>query len=178
MELETFRDAVPEDWAAIADLHIASWRSAYRGILPETYLDDTIFEERRAFWRSALAGQRGDDLVIVATRGLELNGVMAVRLGADRGYDATIENLHVRPDLRGGGLGRRLIAAAAERLMAAAVSTICLWVFDRNESAIRFYEGLGGKREARGFDDFAGAQTPHTQIIWTDLGELRAACRP
>ena len=177
MELEIFRDAVAGDWAAIADLHIASWRSAYRGILPETYLDDTIFEERRAYWRPALGRPGRDDLVIVAARGLELSGVMAVRLGADRGYDATIENLHVRPDLRGGGLGRRLIAAAAERLMAARVSTICLWVFDGNESAIRFYERLGGRREARGFDDFAGAHTPHTRIVWEDLGDLLAACR-
>ena len=56
-------------------------------------------------------------------------------------------------------------------------AALCLWVFDGNESAIRFYERLGGKREARGFDDFAGGHTPHTRIIWKDLGDLRAACR-
>ena len=38
----TYRPIVAPDAATIARIHATSWRSAYRGIVPDEYLDDDI----------------------------------------------------------------------------------------------------------------------------------------
>jgi ribosomal protein S18 acetylase RimI-like enzyme len=172
-----FRDAGPGDADAIAALHAESWRAHYRGILPDAYLDGEVFQERRAFWQAALGEPKTGDLTIVSTLATGLTGFVSVVREGEPGFGAVIENLHVRPHLCGGGLGRRLLSAAVERLVAAGVTSVCLRVFDANEAAIRFYQRLGGTPDSQGVDDFAGAQAPDTRIVWHDLAELRRACR-
>jgi ribosomal protein S18 acetylase RimI-like enzyme len=173
-----FRDAEPGDAEAIAALHAESWRAHYRGILPDAYLDGEVFAERQAFWRDALRAPRAaGQLVLVATRLAALAGFVAIVRDREPGFGAEIENLHVRPRLCGRGLGRRLLGEAVGRLAAAGVSSACLWVYDANEAAIRFYRRLGGMTDKHGFDDFAGAHAPHTRIVWPDLAVLQHACR-
>lgn len=176
MRFETPRDAIAEDFDAIAELQIENWRAAYRGILPNAYLDDTVVEERREYWRTVSHAEPEGQLVLVTTTGDVLAGFISVYLDADSGVDATIENLHVRPQFQGLGLGKRLLAVAAERLIVIPVKSVCLWVFDANVDAIRFYRRLGGEPDAYGYDDFADAHAPHTRIIWRDVKDLLAAC--
>ncbi len=172
-----FRDAGPEDAEAIAQLHAESWRTNYRGILPDTYLDGEVFQERQAFWRDALRAPRAGQLVMVATLEAALTGFVSIVRGGEPGIGAVIENLHVGPQFCGGGLGKRMLAAAVERLATAGVTSACLWVYDGNEAAIRFYRRLGGTPDKHGFDDFAGAHAPDTRIVWPDLAALERACR-
>jgi hypothetical protein len=172
-----FRDAGPEDSDAIAQLHAESWRAHYRGILPDAYLDGEAFQERQSFWQAALRNPRAGDLTIVSADGSELTGFVAVVRGDEPGFGAVIENLHVRPRFCGRGLGRRLLGEAVARLMATGVTSACLWVYDANEAAIRFYERLCGTPDRHGVDDFAGAQAPDTRIVWHDLAALERACR-
>lgn len=176
-ELTEFRDAGLEDAEAIAALHTESWRAHYRGILPDAYLDGDVFQKRRTFWQGAFTEPKAGDLTIVATLGNELTGFVSVVREGEPGFGAVIENLHVRPHLCGRGLGRRLLGEAVARLVAAGVSSACLWVFDANETAIRFYARLGGTPDKHGVDDFAGAQAPDTRYVWHDLAELLRACR-
>lgn len=171
-----FRDAGPEDAQAIAALHAESWRAHYRGILPDAYLDGEVLAERQAVWRKALGAPRAGQLVMVAVQQATLAGFVAIVREGEPDFGAEIENLHVRPGLHGRGLGRRLLGAAVGRLAADGVTSACLWVFDANEAAIRFYRRLGGTPDKQGFDPFAGAHAPHTRIVWPDLAVLQRAC--
>ncbi|MDH3593802.1 MAG: GNAT family N-acetyltransferase [Rhodospirillales bacterium] len=172
-----FRDAGLVDADAVAALHAESWRAHYRGILPDAYLDGQVFQERRAFWQDALRNPRVDDLTIVSAEATGLTGFVSVVRDGEPGFGAVIENLHVRPQLCGRGLGRRLLGEAVARLMAAGVPSACLWVYDVNEAAIGFYARLGGIPDKHGFDDFAGARAPDTRIVWPDLAVLERACK-
>jgi hypothetical protein len=51
----SFRSGTAADDESIAELHTASWRGAYRGILPDAFLDGEIAEERRGFWKARLS---------------------------------------------------------------------------------------------------------------------------
>ena len=44
----TIRPIVAADAGTVADLHTASWRSAYRGIYPDLFLDQVTFFERQS----------------------------------------------------------------------------------------------------------------------------------
>jgi len=167
------RSATVADADAIAALHAASWRSAYRGIFKESTLGPALDGERRAHWSGRLAVMAPDDTVLIAG---DL-GFIAVWAKGDPGFGAYIDNLHVRPERRSGGLGRRLLGEAMRRVAGRGETGAYLWVFDDNVRAIDFYRRLGGEIVEGGFDEIDGAPVAHSRIVWRDTVRLAAACR-
>jgi GNAT superfamily N-acetyltransferase len=149
------RLATTADAAAIAALHVASWRSAYRGAVPDDCLDAIDLADHTALWESRLSAK---PTVLVAENGDELLGFCAIGPSFDDDADATtwlIANLHVRPDLRSQGVGGRLFDDAIDEARRAGARTVTLWVLEANEGARRFYERRGmtadGPRKLRPF---------------------------
>jgi ribosomal protein S18 acetylase RimI-like enzyme len=170
---ESIRAATAGDADAIAALHVASWRSAYRGILRDSTLGPQLDDERRTHWRECLATLQPDDTVLIA----DGRGFIAVWAEGDEGLGAYIDNLHVHPDRRSAGLGRRLLGEAMRRVADRGERGAYLWVFDANPRAIDFYRRLGGEIVERRLDEFDGAEVPSSRIIWRDTGRLAEACR-
>ena len=170
------REAGHADAGAIAALHAASWRATYRGIMPDSFLDGPVESERLRHWQQALAQPEDGDLVLLAHRGGAPVAFVAVRREPDGLYDAYLDNLHVRPGLTGGGIGRRLLGLAARRLAQAGRRSLCLWAYDANAGGIAFYERLGAVVVERGTERFAGADLPHSRLAWTDTAALADAC--
>jgi ribosomal protein S18 acetylase RimI-like enzyme len=166
--LETIRAATPADADALAALHAASWRSSYRGILSDATLGPGLDEERRRHWRAKLENADRDDLVLM------VDGLAFITVWAegDPGFGAYVDNLHVHPDRRGGGIGRRLLQEAARRLALRGERRAYLWVFDANVRTVDFYLRLGGEIVERGFDEIDGATVPHSRVVWRDIGSL------
>ena len=54
-----------------------------------------------------------------------------------------LEDLYVRPQFRGRGLGKRLLAELARIAVERQCGRLEWWVLDWNEDAIRFYRSLG-----------------------------------
>jgi len=166
------RAATAADAAAIAALHVASWRSAYRGALPDAYLDGPIEAERFSVWTARLAALRPDDAVLVQASADRLRGFAAAFARPDG--DALLDNLHIAPSLRGQGLGRRLLTAVAQRMMAGGSRAMHLWVFDVNTGARRFYERHGAVATGQRTEAMFGALVPETRLAWPDLAPLAA----
>jgi ribosomal protein S18 acetylase RimI-like enzyme len=175
-DMETIGEAGASDAAAIAAIHAESWREAYRGILPDRFLDREVAEERLRYWRAALTAPRDGGFVLLALRGGTARAFISVARGGEPGYDAMIESLHVMPGERGAGLGRKLIRRAVARLIDEGASSVALTVYDANKAAIRFYKRLGGIADGTGIDPFAGADMPDTRYGWRDLPALIEAC--
>jgi hypothetical protein len=64
----SLRAATSADADAIARLHAASWQSAYRGIVPDVFLDADLVGERTAYWEQKMRGLSGREFVILAER--------------------------------------------------------------------------------------------------------------
>jgi hypothetical protein len=45
------REATMTDVAAIARVHVESWRTTYKGLLPDDYLANLTYEQREPRWR-------------------------------------------------------------------------------------------------------------------------------
>src|SRR5687767_3602644 len=48
------RPALPSDARAIADVHVRTWQSTYRGIVPDAYLDALSVDERGTLLRDSI----------------------------------------------------------------------------------------------------------------------------
>ena len=84
------RNARSADAPGIAEVHVASWRAAYAGQLPDRFLRKLSVDERTRSWRSRIAARRADETVLVAVRGeIDLFTALAQRrLTHDAGYTA------------------------------------------------------------------------------------------
>lgn len=169
---DLIRAATTADADAIAALHAASWRSAYRGIFKDSTLGPRLDDERRGHWRDRLAAAGRDDTVLIAD-GLAF---IAVWAEGEPGFGAYIDNLHVHPDSRSGGLGRRLLGEAMRRVASRGERRAYLWVYSANQRAIDFYRRLGGELAEQGADVVDGLEIPSSRIVWHDTQRLAHAC--
>jgi GNAT superfamily N-acetyltransferase len=142
------RKAVVEDAEAIAVVHIETWQTAYRGQLPDEYLDrlSDDLERRIGMWRSQIGQMPGAKHQIwVAEAAGRVAGFVA--FGPAREADSTIAAevyaIYVNPRNWGAGLGRRLFQEATDRLISHKYATAILWVLESNARARRFYEVAG-----------------------------------
>ncbi|MFD0409731.1 GNAT family N-acetyltransferase [Kitasatospora sp. NPDC127116] len=151
-----------QDADSIAELHAHSWRTAYRGIVPEAGLGDGMVAQRRELWALRLdtdcadyGGPENTPELLVAERAGAMVGFIYLVPQPDGGV--MIDNLHVRPGLNGGGIGRELLIAArthvAERHPGAGLS---LEVLRDNTRAIAFYEREGAERVRAQEGEFPG----------------------
>lgn len=171
----TLRRAAPGDWAAIAAIHAASWRSAYRGIYPDSYLDGEAPEERRGFWRRALAEMDSEvDAVFLAEDEAGDPVGFACLLRKADAAGPLLDNLHVLPERKGEGIGRRLIAAAAAWLVSKEPeAALQLGVWKDNVAARRFYARLGGREvEETILPTEGGGTAAQVRVRWERAAEL------
>ncbi len=174
-EVVRYRPASDHDARGIAALHADSWRRHYRGAYLDSYLDGPIVAERRRVWAGRLDPGRPDQSTVVAELRGEIVGFAHTVLDEDPQWGALLENLHVRSDLKGGGIGTRLLSEAAIRFLELRpTGPLHLWVLDQNKSAQFFYEARGGTRvesAVRGPFPGGGTAIGH-RYFWPDVSLL------
>jgi L-amino acid N-acyltransferase YncA len=141
------RPATVEDAAAVAAVHIGSWRAAYRGIVPQEHLDGLDVARRAEAFREFLAAPVGGERVLVATVAGAVVGFVAFgpyRDGAAlHPSEGEIRAIYADAAHWGTGAGRLLMAAALRELAAQGRHPVRLWVLRANERARRFYARAG-----------------------------------
>ncbi|CUH33787.1 ribosomal-protein-alanine acetyltransferase [Jannaschia seosinensis] len=145
------RLATPEDRDAITALHLASWQDSYAGILPPEYLRDGLAGDLAAKWAARTFAP--PELTLVAFTGKEMTGFVCALTGRE---PPLIDNLHVRPDLRAGGTGGKLLEAMKVVLREGGFARACLTVLEENAAAHRFYLRHGGVDEGSVADEIVG----------------------
>ena len=138
------RRATPNDAPGIAVVHVTSWQRAYRGLLPQEFLDSLSVEARTRTWTQNLEQPL---LPGAATFVAEHDGrvIGFASVGPSRDEDAEpgageLWGLYLHPDHWGAGHGHALHAHAMDALTATGVTGATLWVLTTNKRARRFYE--------------------------------------
>ena len=172
----TLRDASKRDIEAIAALHSDSWRRHYRGAYSDEFLDGDVFADRLAVWTDRLARpvSRAKDSTIVAECDGVLVGFVHTILDDDPTWGALLDNLHVRYDVKGLGIGTRLMAETAQVVMERTpASGLCLWVLEQNKAAQAFYEARRGTCAGREVSETPGGRTVvGLRYVWRDPSVL------
>lgn len=167
------RPAEETDAAAIALVHVATWRSAYRNLLPADYLaslDASQYEER---WKRTLAhptarvyvAEDKDGVVGFASGGPERAG--------EAGFAGEMYAIYVLDDAQQRGHGRRLVQSVVGGLRELRLADMIVWVLRDNSRARKFYERLGGEYLREQPITIGSALLQEVSYGWRSLNEVR-----
>jgi GNAT superfamily N-acetyltransferase len=138
------RPAEVDDAAAIAGIHVATWRTAYLGMLPDDFLDsldEAGYEDR---WRRTISERSNKVFVAESARGVIGFASGGRERAGEDGYGGELYAIYVLREAQGRGHGRRLVQAVVGGLRELGLTDMIVWVLRENAIARKFYERLGG----------------------------------
>jgi GNAT superfamily N-acetyltransferase len=141
----------PADAAGIAEVHVATWQSAYTGIFPDDFLSAMSVEHRTEVWNRILEEAADGVGLHVAVAGSRIVGFAhgGPSRDTDAGDAAEVYAVYVLPEYWGTGVGRALLDVLVAELTAGAAPEATLWVLEPNHRARAFYEREGWKYDDR-----------------------------
>jgi len=130
----------------VAEVHVATWQRAYRGLIPDDYLNSLSVDDRESTWREILEKKACELWVAAEDNSHELAGWVAFGKCRDADQSASVGELwaiYVAPNYWSSGVGRTLWLAARTRLIERGFTEVTLWCLAGNERADRFYRNAG-----------------------------------
>jgi GNAT superfamily N-acetyltransferase len=140
--MAVIRAATLADVESIAQVHVAAWQAAYRGIIADDHLDGLDWREWAVGWREHLADTSTNVRSDVALQDGSVVGFVAT--GPERDSDASalgteeVYAIYVSPSSWGHGIGRELMRRVVADLGTEA--DLVLWVLAANTGGRAFYE--------------------------------------
>lgn len=170
--MAVIREATIEDVPGIARAHIQSWRTTYKGIVPQSVIDSFTYEQREALWRRALSpGSRS--FVYVAEEGGEVVGFASggpAREDAPH-HAAELYAIYLLQEHQGRGIGRRLFDAVVQELARRGLYSMAIWVLAENP-ACGFYEAMGGRKVYEREEEAGDKMLLEIGYGWDDIRSL------
>jgi ribosomal protein S18 acetylase RimI-like enzyme len=167
------RPALPVDAAEIARVHVDSWRTSYRGLLADDFLESLSEAGYTERWRRVIGDgmsrvfvvEEPDGIVGFATGGRERAG--------ESGFEGELYAIYIVAGSQRLGHGRELVRAMAAALRDIGLSDMIVWVLRDNVPAREFYERLGGSY-VRSQPITIGATTLEEMSYgWRSLDDIR-----
>ncbi len=144
-----------EDASAIAEIRVASWRAAYRDLLPAELLAGLRVEDgERRICRLMVDGRQRFWLLEDGGSAL---GFADFGLGEQPGV-AELRACYLRREAWGLGLGRRLMARLLRDMIEKGYHGASLYVMEGNRRARRFYEAAGWRAEGGSVERLRGGR--------------------
>ena len=164
------RAAKVEDAAAIAHVHVQSWRTTYAGIVPAEYLASLDEAERVPLWQDWLTSDISLFVAEIERKvvGIAVGGAIREPLEA---YDAELYTIYLLEEAQGRGLGSALVKTVAQTLVQQGFQSMMVWALEQN-SAVRFYEKAGAQRVTSKQIEIGGKSLSDLALGWPDLTRL------
>jgi ribosomal protein S18 acetylase RimI-like enzyme len=167
------RPATLHDAAAIAFVHVDSWRTTYRGLLPDDFLA-SLSEAHYAERWTRVIGEGSSRVYVVEER----DGIVGFASGGreragESGFAGELYAIYVLDSAQRRGHGRELVRAVAGALQAMELRDMIVWVLRDNTAARQFYERLGGVYVRAQPITIGTATLEEVSYGWRGFGEIR-----
>jgi len=140
----TIRQATVEDAAIISFIGVTSWQAAYRGIVPDSYLDSLSVEQRKKHLAKNLSVS-DNHFAIAQIDDQDAGMICFYPSQNEKVTESTweVEALYILPQYWNKGIGHTLMRYAFECMKDQKITFCELWVLAENTRARKFYKCLG-----------------------------------
>ncbi|KEK24169.1 GNAT family N-acetyltransferase [Bacillus gaemokensis] len=171
MEIK-IRKATEDDIEGITKVHVDSWKTTYKGILPDGILDSITYESREKQWKSIFKQKSAHQYRYVA-EGIDGTIVGFIDGGPERtgiyDCDGELYAIYLLEEYQGYKVGKRLFQTLVSEFIKKGVRSVLVWVISDNPSK-NFYEKFGPERIDTKF--IQRLNTEETAYCWRDLHTL------
>ena len=165
----SFREASVADCAAVAEVHVRSWRESFAGIVPQAFLDKMSVERRaRAF-----EGRFSDDdykmyVAEVAGRGVVGFADFGEAREMIAAYEGELYAIYLLAEFQRKGIGAGLFKRGVEFLVRSGRSSMYLLAL-ADSPYKSFYEKMGGQVVGRKQIEIEGVMYDELVYGWENL---------
>ncbi len=137
--MRTFRirKANKEDASEIAYVHVESWKSTYKGIVSDKYLQSLSIVERKEKWKQILSNSH--KTYVVETKEGRIAGFVSFGVERLKQKEGELYAIYLLSEFHKKGLGRELFQLASTNLKAEGYDTMLVWVIKNNPSKYFYY---------------------------------------
>ena len=140
------RAANIDDAAAISAVHIDTWKTTYRGMVPDYIIDDLDYVKNNERWRQTLSFLDNQQTFVAVTDDGRIAGFTSAGPNRNTQYkfDSELYAIYILKKYQRLGAGTALVYEVARWLDSQEYRSMIIWVLKDNP-ARKFYESLGGK---------------------------------
>ena len=158
------RQATDADIPAIAHIINEAWKTAYAGIIPQSYLDAMHEEVKQKRLREGLERVQHMRYFVLCESGVPVGAASLHRARTNDMPDAAeFSFFYFLPAVWRKGYGTMLLNHLKQTSADAGFLRLCCWVLEENHRAVSFYESQGLLRDG----------TRQTETIEIPLQEIR-----
>ncbi|TCP18025.1 acetyltransferase (GNAT) family protein [Scopulibacillus darangshiensis] len=166
-----FRKANSNDALGVARVQVDSWKTTYKNIVPDEYLEQMTYESREKKWKDIISKQA----VFVAENNkgeiVGFSNAGKERTGKYPDYKGELYAIYILKEYQGKGIGKLLLKPVVEYLKEKNIFSMTVWVLEKNKSRL-FYEHLGA-REIEGVRiEIMGKRLNELAYGWKDITEI------
>ncbi|CAN7245001.1 N-acetyltransferase family protein [Rossellomorea sp. LjRoot5] len=133
-----YRKAELQDAGSLAYVHVHSWRTTYRGIVSEDYLESLSIVEREKRWVSILSDAHYT--YVCEKEDGEIIGFVSIGKERSGKYEGELYAIYLLEDYQGKGIGKALFDIARGGLKNMGFNSMWIWVLKENPSKHFYYK--------------------------------------
>lgn len=168
------REATINDVFGIAKVHVDSWNTTYKNIVPDEYLKSKTYKAQEERWRKRYFenADTKEFLYIAVTADNEVVGfACGSSQNEDSEFDGTISAIYILENNQRQGIGKQLVRKMAEKLTEDKVDKMIIWALEENPSC-KFYKKIGGIRTREKIVNIGGKKLLEIGFGWNNLKQL------
>ncbi|MFD2924389.1 GNAT family N-acetyltransferase [Halobacillus naozhouensis] len=167
------REAMEDDAAAIARISVDTWRAAYQGLVPNSFLQQMSYGERTNKWKQKLADLNMKTYVAETEKGEVVGYANGGPIRGGGPEEAELYAIYIFPEYQGLGVGKQLISPLVNMFLQQNFKQMVVWMLEGNRAA-SFYESLGAAKFGHDTMKLAGKTLTLQGYRFKDLTELLA----
>jgi ribosomal protein S18 acetylase RimI-like enzyme len=170
------RVATLDDVPGIARVHVDSWLTTYRGLMPESILANISLEKRTKNMEYFIRNQPDKATTYLVEEEGSIVGFAQCGvnrdLETDGDYTGELYGIYLLQAWQAKGFGGQLVRAVARFLLLNELESMIVWALASNQPACAFYQALGGGFVREREIEIQGHKMVEASYGWKDLRRL------
>ena len=169
------REAVVADAASIATININTWKIAYKGIIPQAYLDSLSIDEKIPRWKKTIAHLKENckQIFVAEVFNLNKNKIVGFSVGGPSHFEKTridgeLYAIYILPAYWRQKIGTRLFYSMIDYFLNRNYKDMIIWSLKDNP-ACKFYKKMGGSPKFNKTLTYGGKELDTLGFYWGSL---------